>query len=338
MAITIRDIAKAAGISIGTVSRALKNQPGLTEESRRKVLKVAQELGYDFGKLKAGKIRRLTFLLHRQHNTLASSPFFSPVLHGVEEACRKEGIVLSFMAVGPADPVLEQIRRHETDALLCAGFFEPELLAVLRDSGKPMVLIDMRAPGFISVNPDNLLGGYVATRHLLDNGRQRIAFLSGSLAHYSISERGRGFRKALFEAKKLADPDLEIVVPSSVDPEQGVGAAVDTLLAMAQRPDAILCYNDSVALIAMRCCLNAGLTIPQDIAVVGFDDITAAAQAYPPLTTVHIDKEALGATGVALLLQSLSGPCVEKILPVELVVRASAPSRPRRVPVNPIPA
>jgi DNA-binding LacI/PurR family transcriptional regulator len=237
---TIRDIAKAAGISIGTVSRALKNQPGLTEETRRAIVKVAQDLGYDFGKLKQGKIRRLAFLLHRQHNTLASSPFFSPVLHGVEEACRKVGIVLSFMAVGPADPVLEQIRLHEPDALLCAGFFEPELLSALRDTGKPLVLIDMRVPGFTSVNPDNLLGGYLATRHLLDNGRQRIAFLSGSLAHYSIRERGRGFRKALFEAKMLADPELEIIIPNVVEPEQGIWDAIPALLAMPQRPDALL--------------------------------------------------------------------------------------------------
>lgn len=331
---TIRDIAKAAGISIGTVSRALKNQPGLTEETRRAVVKVAQDLGYDFGKLKQGKIRRLAFLLHRQHNTLASSPFFSPVLHGVEEACRKEGIVLSFMAVGPADPVLEQIRLHEPDALLCAGFFEPELLSALRDTGKPLVLIDMRVPGFTSVNPDNLLGGYLATRHLLDNGRQRIAFVSGSLAHYSIRERGRGFRKALFEAKMLADPELEIIIPNVVDPEQGIWDAIQALLAMPQRPDALLCYNDSTALVAMRCCLDAGLKIPQDIAIVGFDDIAAAALAHPPLTTVHIDKEALGATGVALLMQGQSNEALEKILPVELVVRESAPFRPLPTPAN----
>ena len=101
--VTIRDLAKYAGVSAGTISRALKNEPGLTESTRQMVLSAAHELGYDFCKLRRKRIRRLTFLLHRQHNTAASSPFYSPVLHGAEEACRKQGIVLSFMAVGPAD-------------------------------------------------------------------------------------------------------------------------------------------------------------------------------------------------------------------------------------------
>ena len=105
MSITFRDLAAATGLSIGTISRALKNQDGLSEETRRQVLKAAQDLGYDFGRLKQPRLRRVTFLLHRQHNTLAGSSFYSPVLHGVEEACRKESVVPSFLAIGPADPL-----------------------------------------------------------------------------------------------------------------------------------------------------------------------------------------------------------------------------------------
>src|SRR5262249_55144045 len=157
--VTIRDVARGAGVSIGTVSRALKNQPGLGEETRRLVRSVAESLGYDFGKLQHRKVRRLAFLLHRQHNTLASTPSFSPVLHGVEEACRNEGVVPSFLSIGPMDPVADQLRLHDPDALLCAGFFEPELLTVFRGTGKPMALIDLSAPGFVSVNPANCQGG-----------------------------------------------------------------------------------------------------------------------------------------------------------------------------------
>src|SRR5258708_6113190 len=91
--VTIRDVARASGVSIGTVSRALKNQSGLGKEKRRHVRSVAESLCYDFGKLQHRKVLRLAFLLHRQHNTLASTPFFSAILHGVEEACRNEGIV-----------------------------------------------------------------------------------------------------------------------------------------------------------------------------------------------------------------------------------------------------
>ena len=322
--VTLRDIAHATGLSIGTVSRALKNQAGMTEPTRDKVREAALQLGYDFGQLKKGRIRRIAFLLHSQHNTLASSPFYSPVLHGAEEACRREGVALSFIAVGPAEPVLAQIRLHQPDAIVCAGFFEPEVLAALQQVGKPMVLVDMDRRGFTSVNPDNMRGGYLATQHLLRCGRKRIAMLSGSLAHYSIQQRNRGFRQALFDAKVLADPSLEVIVPAMEDGDEGVAEAMRSLLSLPKRADAVFCYNDSTALSAMRYCLNEGMKIPHDIAIVGFDDIAAAAAAIPPLSTIRVDKEALGRAGVELLLHK-PDECPSHItVPVQMIVRESS--------------
>ena len=323
---TIRDIARVAGVSPGTVSRALKNEPGLTETTRQMVLAAARELGYDFCKLRPKRLRRLTFLLHRQHNTAASSPFYSPVLHGAEEACRKQGIVLSFMAVGPADGLIDQIRMHAPDGIVCAGFFEPETLAALRATGKQLVLIDMKLRGYSSVNPDNMMGGYLATRHLVETGRTRVGFISGPLAHYSIRERARGYRQALFDEGILADPRLEAYLPDGVDLETGAWEAMEQLLSLPHPPDAVFCYNDSTALVAMRCCLARGLKVPHDVAIVGFDDISTAVLGHRPLTTLRIDKRALGALGVELLLDATRSPStepVEKIAPVELVVRAS---------------
>jgi DNA-binding LacI/PurR family transcriptional regulator len=320
---TLRDIADATGLSIGTVSRALKNQSGMTELTRSKVRETALRLGYDFGQLKKGRIRRIAFLLHSQHNTLASSPFFSPVLHGAEEACRREGIALSFIAVDPAEPVLGQIRLHQPDAILCAGFFEPEVLAALRQVGKPIALVDMHSHGFTSVNPDNLRGGYLATQHLLRGGRKRIAMLSGSLAHYSIQQRNRGFRQALFDARVHADPALDLIVPAIGDGDEGVAEAMRSLLALPQPLDAVFCCNDSTGLAAMRFCLNEGMKIPHDIAIVGFDDIAAAAAAIPPLSTVRVDKEALGRAGVDLLLHKPEENPSQITVPVEMIVRES---------------
>ena len=321
---TMRDIAAASGLSIGTVSRALKNQGGMTEETRSLVRDTALRLGYDFGQLKNGRIRRIAFLLHSQHNTLASSPFYSPVLHGAEEACRREGIAMSLIPVGPAEPVLGLIRLHQPDAILCAGFFEPEVLAALQQVGKPMVLVDMQRRGFTSVNPDNLRGGYLATQHLLRLGRKRIAMLSGSLAHYSIQQRNRGFRQALFDAKVHADPDLEVSIPAIGEGDEGVIDAMRTLLALPARADAVFCYNDRTALAAMKYCLGQGLKVPQDIAIVGFDDIAAAAIANPPLSTVRVDKEALGRTGVELLLQKTDDEPSQITVPIELIMRKSS--------------
>jgi DNA-binding LacI/PurR family transcriptional regulator len=322
--VTLRDIAESTGLSIGTVSRALKNQAGMTEFTRNKVRDAALGLGYDFGQLKKGRIRRIAFLLHSQHNTLASSPFFSPVLQGAEAACRREGVALSFITVDPAEPVLAQIRVHQPDAFVCAGFFEPEVLDVLQHAGKPIVLVDMHRRGFTSVNPDNLRGGYLATQHLLRCGRKRIAMLSGSLAHYSIQQRNRGFRQALFDAKVYADPDLEVIVPAMGEGDEGVAEAMRSLLALPKRADAVFCYNDSTALAAMKFCLNEGLKVPHDIAIVGFDDIAAAAAAIPPLSTVHVDKEALGRAGIELLLNKPDENPSQITVPVEMVVRESS--------------
>nr|WP_229452150.1 LacI family DNA-binding transcriptional regulator [Massilia niastensis] len=310
-------------MSIGTVSRALKNQAGMTEATRDKVREAALRLGYDLGQLKKGRIRRIAFLLHSQHNTLASSPFFSPVLHGAEEACRREGVALSFIAVGPAEPVLGQIRLHQADAILCAGFFEPEVLVALQEVGKPIVLVDMHRRGFTSVNPDNMRGGYLATQHLLRCGRKRIAMLSGSLAHYSIQQRNRGFRQALFDARVHADPDLEVIVPA-MEGDEGVVEAMRSLLSLPKPADAVFCYNDSTALAAMKYCLNEGMKIPHDLAIVGFDDIAAASAAIPPLSTVRVDKEALGRAGVELLLQKPDDNPSQITLPVDIIVRESS--------------
>ena len=322
--VTLRHIANATGLSVGTVSRALKNQAGMTESTRATVCRMARQLGYDFGQLKKGRIRRIAFLLHSQHNTLASSPFFSTVLHGAEQACRREGIALSLIVVAPAEPVLDQIRIHQPDAILCSGFFEPEVLHALQQIGKPMVLVDIQRRGFTSINPDNLHGGYLATQHLLRCGRKRIAMLSGSLAHYSIEGRNRGFRQALFDARLLADPSLEVCAASMGEGEDGVIDAVRSLLRLPKRPDALFCYNDSTALTAMKVCLNAGLRVPSDLAIVGFDDIAAASAAIPPLSTVRVDKEGLGRTGVESLLRKPDEQVSQIILPVEMVIRESS--------------
>lgn len=323
MSVTIRDIAEAAGVSIGTVSRALKNQRGLSDETRRTVRRIARELGYDATRLRSTRAQRLVFLLHRQHSSFATNPFFSYVLHGVEEACRDYGVAPTLLATGPTDPVRDQLRLHEPDAVLAAGYFEPEVLSLVASLELPMGLVDFWLPGQPSINPDNIEGGFLATRHLLETGRRRIAYIAGSLAHFSIRERAHGYRRALFEAGVLADPDLEVVAPPGVAPDQGAAQAMRQLLRLRQRPDAVFACNDVAALAALQVCLDAGLQVPRDIAVVGFDDIPAAAAAQPPLTTLRVDKEGLGRAGVDLIMRGHELP-LQATLPVELVVRASS--------------
>ncbi|WP_042299323.1 LacI family DNA-binding transcriptional regulator [Paraburkholderia kururiensis] len=327
MGTTIRDVARAASVSIGTVSRALKNQPGLSDATRTRVIEVARSLGYDAAQLRP-RIRRLTFLLHRQHNNFAASPFFSHVLHGVEDACRERGIVPSLLTAGPTEDVVQQLRLHAPDAIAIAGFVEPETLATLTAMQRPLVLIDLWAPGLRSVNLDNAAGAGLAMRHLFQQGHKRIAFIGGSLAHFSIAQRALGYRRAFFDAGLLFDPSLEVNIDAGLDPDAGAALAMQRLLdaPASARPDAVFAYNDAAALAAMRVCLANGLRVPEDIAIVGFDDIPGAAHASPPLTTVAVDKEALGRRGVALLLEDTPGE-TEIRLPVQLITRASTLGR-----------
>jgi len=318
--VTIQDVAQAAGVSIGTASRAFRQQGGLSEATRQQVLRAARDLGYDTARLRAGKLRRVSFLLHRQHTGLSANPFYSHVLHGVEDECRARGLTLHFSSLDASDDVADVIRWHGTDGLLCVGFFEPGLLAQLRGLGLPLVLVDHFAPDLPSVNSDNVGGAHRAVTHLLETGRRRVAFIGGP-DHHSICGRWLGYRQALYDAGVPADPALD-VRREPLDSEQGAAGAMSALLALPQPPDAVFAFNDTTAILAMRACQEAGLNVPEDVAFVGFDDLDAAAHTHPPLSTVRVDKEALGTRGVDLLLERGGQKQLE--VGVELIVRESS--------------
>lgn len=321
--VTIRELAEAAGVSIGTVSRALKGQPGLSEQTRAQVLSVAQQLGYDTAKLRTGKPRRMLFLYSRSIGSLATNPFYSYVLHGAETACRDPGVPLSIMSVLGGEDIAGQIRRHEADALLVAGYIDPEAMEAVRQCELPLVLVDHFYPGVRCVNDDNLRGGWLATQHLLEGQAQRIAAIFGPLTHYSVSLRAKGFRRALFEAGRLFDPDYEVILDPSLEYREAGRDAMRRLLELPAPPDAVFVYNDSTAMTAIEYCQERGLRVPEDIRFVGYDDIEEAARFKPPLTTVKMDKEALGYVAARALIDGDVAPN-DASLPVELVVRDSS--------------
>lgn len=318
----IKDIAAACGVSIAAVSRALKGQPGLSEETRQRILSIAEAEGYDFSRLRSGRIKRLLFLMHREHNIASALPFYSSVMLGVADACRENEIAMSFQPIGPGDSVGELINLHQPDALICAGYLEAEVLAELRKTALPVALVDLWAADFPCANPDNYHGGFIATRHLLEQGRKRIALLGHSQRHYSIRQRTEGYLQALFDAGISLAEDYRIEVPPVKEIEQPLVEGMEKLLALPQPPDAIFAYNDMAALVAMRVCARKGIRVPDEIAIVGFDDIEAAAWAWPPLTTVAIDKRELGRDAFRLLLSDEGDRNL--LLPVRLVVRESS--------------
>ncbi|WP_281255800.1 substrate-binding domain-containing protein [Deinococcus hopiensis] len=176
--------------------------------------------------------------------------------------------------------------------------------------------------GFACVNSDNFGGAYLMTKYLIERGYGRIAFISGPQTHYSIAQRVQGYRHALLAHGLIPHPHLE-VPRAPLDEEEGTESAVLRLLGQQERPDAIFAFNDATALQALRTCQMQGLRVPEDTAVVGFDDLSSAPLSFPPLTTVRVDKEALGSRGVEVLLNPASAGTLIT-LPVSLVIRESA--------------
>ena len=321
--VSLADIAAQEGVSVGSVSRALRSASGVSPGTRERVLRAAETLGYDLGNLHPAQITRLGVLIHRGDNALSSNLFYAAVLHGAEVACRAHKVAMIYTTAGPGDDLGALVVEQQIDGLLCVGYFEDELLTGLRATGKLAVLVDHFAQGLPSVNSDNFGGAYAATAHLLSLGRKRVAFLSGQREHYSIAQRRLGYQAALADAGVSYDPELD-VTRQPPELESGASSAMQALLALPQPPDAVFAFNDATAAVAMAACQAAGLNVPRDMVIAGFDDIQPAIHLRPPLTTVRVDKEALGARGVELLLGHQGTTVPQVVVPTRLIVRESS--------------
>lgn len=320
--VTIRDIAKAADVSVGTVSHALKGLPGPSDDTRAHVLRIARELRYSTPRRRNDKPRRILFLYSRVIGPLGANQFYSGVLHGVEAACRHAGASLSLLSVAPGEDIQSEVQRHEPDALIAIGFSDHGMATALTACELPLVLTDFALPDVHCVNDDSMKGAWLATRHLLETGARRPAFIHGPFGHHSVQLRAKGFRRALYEAGVPADPELEVALDMSQDYEETARVAMRQLLALPQRPDAVFAYNDDTALTAMAVCIEAGLRVPEDIRFAGFDDVPSAARASPPLTTIRVDRVAIGFAAAQAVIDGAEPG--ETLIPVELVVRESS--------------
>lgn len=326
---TIREIAEAAGVSIGTVSRALKGQPGLSEQTRDHVLKTSKSLRYDTRRLRNSKPNRVLVVSSRALiEDALGNHFYARVLHGAEKACSEENVAFSLLSIASHEDISRHILRQEADALLVLGHFERDALAAMRDCDVPMVIALDSNPLFRCVRDDDFLGGLLATRHLIEAGARRPALITGPHVHGTFEQRAKGFRSALYDAQIPADPNLEIRLDGALGYDDACCAAMRQLLALPEPPDAVFAYNDDSALHAIAVCLAAGLRVPEDIRIVGYDDVAIAARSQPSLTTIRVDKEALGRTAAMALIEGNTEPG-ELLLPVELVVRESSVAPPQ---------
>lgn len=332
--VTIRDVARVAGVSQSTVSRALNASGYVSDRTRRKVLETARALGFRPNFLARSLKRKATRTLGLVIPDI-TNPFFPAIVRGVEDTAVRAGysVVLTNTDNEPERErnALAQLREKWVDGLIVVPQADaaPHLRA-LAAAGVPLVVID-RIPAGLDVDAvrsDNLRGAYLAVRHLLALGHRRIAHIRGPESSSTGRERQQGYRQALEEAGVPCDPAL--VVDGDFRFKGGLRAA-SLLLDRRSRPTAIFAANDLMAMGALHAAAAAGIAVPAELAVVGFDDIMPAALVSPPLTTVAQATYRLGARAAELLIDRLegrwSGPGRQVILEPELVIRSSCGSR-----------
>lgn len=330
--VNIADVAREAGVSAQTVSRALNNKGEISPETRQRVLDTVDRLGYRPNTLARGLVTQKTSTLGLVVPDIAN-PFFSEVARGAEEAARQDGysLLLCNTMENPAREMdaLRTLDAQRVDGIvLCSSRLSEDDLTAMMARLPEVVLVNrgVSARNKRSVCIDDEAGAHHAVQHLVGSGLRSIAFLAGPSASDSGRRRALGYRLALSEAGMAMDAGLSVECAPYLE---GGYVAAQQVLANRPQVDAFLCYNDLVAVGALQACAAAGRRVPEDIAVVGFDDILLAALVTPPLTTLRSDRRALGAEAVRLLLRALAGcseGCENILLQPELVVRASAPA------------
>jgi LacI family transcriptional regulator len=335
---TSKDVAELAGVSRTTVSFVLNDVPGvkITNETRERVLRAARELDYyptaAARTLASGKTQRIGLVLGEGHERLAADAFLPSFLQGITSSLHRRNYLLVLQLaedVPTHEAYVRLIREQQVDGLILSGARSDDpLLKDLANDQFPLILHGQpEGCDLPAVDVDNRAGGYQATTHLIGLGHRRIGFISNApLSYAGARDRFAGYEQALGEH---ALPLAEGLVQTAVFMPDSARAAMKAMLELPERPTAVFAASDVVAIGAMSAIQLAGLRIPRDIAVVGFDDIFLAAYLQPALTTVRVPAYGLGWTAAEILMSLIEGE--EEVssvtLETELVVRASCGAR-----------
>jgi len=329
--VTMADVAREAGVSLMTVSRVINHKDDVSATTRQHVLEVIELLGYRPSGIARGLATQRTGTLGLVVLDVAN-PFFADVARGAEEQAYVEGYNV-FLCNTDEDPqrelaVLQSLEEKRVDGVvLCSSRLDSRELYAALARHPAVVLVNRRLEddGVSTVLVDDVAGGQAATQHLLQAGHRAVGFLAGPPASHSGRERAKGYRAALADAGLPYNPAW--VQPCSPVVQSGYEAAQGLLTAHPELT-ALFCYNDLVAVGALRACADLGRRVPDDLAIVGFDDISLAALVTPPLTTCCVARYELGTQAMQLLLDQIGGcldGCEEIVLHPELIIRASAP-------------
>jgi len=333
---TIKDVARLAGLSLSTVSLVINERGYVSEETRKKVLQVVQKLSYHPTRSARGLASKTSgnigFILSEDHFSQAE-PFYTRIFLGTEFEARNHNYYVLLTTVGKHftrrnSEFPRFLLERNVDGVIIAGKVDERLVDYIDSLGLPLVLVDYELPRrrVSSVLIDNRKGGHEATLHLLQAGHKDIGFIGGDLEHPSIAERFSAYKETLTENGITINDNLVVVDEKDTQLHNGY-AAIKKLLAKGGKPSAIFAANDAMAIGCMRYLRQAGIKIPEDIAVVGFDDIDMSSHVEPRLTTVRVFKEEMGKLAVQRLVEvfkTKSKTVVTTLVPVELTVRESS--------------
>ena len=339
MAVRMKDIARDLGVSVVTVSKVLRNHGDISKETRQRVLKRMKELNYRPNLAARALITGKTYTIGLIVPDLLH-PFFAQVAKALSGVFRKQGYS-PILSSSEEDPELEKqelevLLTRRVDALLIASAqWTVESFRQIEEQQIPYVLIDRRFVGLAAnfVGVDDEAAGALATAHLIEQGCQRIAHVRGPEVSTAIG-RAEGYRRTLAEHAMPSLPGYVIPIGASGDERGEVGGydAAKALLAMDPRPDGIFCYNDPTAMGVMPAILDAGLRIPEDVAVVGCGNVIYSNLLRVPLTTIDQNSQSIGeqAAELALALIDAKAPVRPESICITptLVIRASSLRRP----------
>lgn len=351
--VTVKDVARIADVSVGTVSRVFNNHSNVTDEIRQRVLKAAAELGYarlvssEVGRTSYRSIKEVGYLYcsNLDMSAFTSNPFWSHILNGAESEARKNNIKVTYRSVGELvespQLLLSTVQEMRLGGILLVGPTEPETVQLFKSLQTPLVLVDnyIRGLAVDSVLSDNYEGARLAVEYLIEQGHQEIAFIGGPVERksktrlinqiYTFERRAAGYRTALLDSGLAIN--YELFESCNLSTEGGYEAC-KRLIEHGYKFTAIFCGNDNIAIGAVKALHESGLRVPDDVSLVGFDDIDVVKHLTPSLTTIRVNKEAIGAVAIRSLLSRVADPestSVTSVIDVELIMRASVGS-PRR--------
>jgi LacI family transcriptional regulator len=311
--VSIKDVAAHAGVSVTTVSHVLNEAPGkrITDSTRARVKQAADELGYAPSSVARNLRLQRSQMLAMISDEIATTPYAGRMILGAQEAASKAGWLLMVVNTG-LDPEFEAaeiraLRQRQVDGFLYATMYHREVVLPEAVDGVPTVLMDARSddPSVASVVPDEVGGGRTATGELIRHGHTRIGFINNVDDIPATRGRLEGYRAALDDAGLAFDPRL--VLDGMSDTEGGLQTA-RKLLSATERPTALFCFNDRMAMGAYHAAAELGLRIPEDLSVVGFDNQELIAEGLrPALTTVALPHYEMGAWAVETLIAQIEG-------------------------------